>query len=103
VSTDLSLAAGCCASHSHNITGNLTPMLRAAGIDWSDYERGSETARTLLWDIITALTRLTDEPERFEAMNPPNGWGSREALLAWLVRVAIDCLRHPDAIVEVSR
>jgi len=102
MSADIYISADCCSAHDHNITHNLGPMLREAGVDWHEYRGEKRLALNLLWDISHALTRLVNEPERFKAMNPPNGWGSYDAALAFLLRLSIDCLRHPEGIVEVS-
>jgi hypothetical protein len=102
MSADIWLEADCCSAHDHNITHNLAPMFREAGVDWHEYRDGEQHASVLLREVAHALTRMADEPARFKALNPPNGWGNYDGALAFLVRLAVDCLRHPDAIVRVS-
>lgn len=102
MSADIWLEADCCSAHDHNVTHNLAPMFREAGVDWHDYKGGDRTAAALLREVATALSNLVDQPERFRRMDPPNGWGSYEGAVAFLARLAVDCIRHPDAIVQVS-
>lgn len=70
-----------------NYTYNTTPMVRAAaaaaGIDFDGFQHslhgmtGSEGGV-----VLTALIReMEANPARYEAMNPPNGWGSYEGIL----------------------
>jgi hypothetical protein len=77
-----------------NITYNLTPMLVEAGFpghramtDAPCTEAGGVFART--------ARRLRDDPERFKALNPPNGWGTYEGAIEFCDRLADACSRHP--------
>ena len=84
-----------------NYTSNCACMWDAAGAPIRDFhgKRAGDCA-SLLADAIATMER---EPERFIAMNPPNGWGSYESLLPRL-RVLLEAFRNaPNAIVEVSR
>ena len=68
-----------------NITYNLGPMLREAGMDWEDFTR-LETA-TLVARLRFTIAELESRPERYRMLNPPNGWGSYEVLLKGLGEV----------------
>jgi len=63
-----------------NYTSNTNGMIRATGCDWPlDFGgRSGPDGAAYLHRVITALE---SDPVRFEAMNPPNGWGSYESLL----------------------
>ena len=69
-----------------NYTHNVGRMLSvAAGIDASWYRMlngmtGAEGAEF----IDRTIKALEAEPERFEAMNPKNGWGSYDGILTVL-------------------
>lgn len=103
MSADIYLSAtDCCSSHDHNITHNVGPMLRAAGLDWHDYRGESLTARHLAIEATGALERLVREPDEFRPMGAPNGWGTYDQVLPFLARLILDCIKHPDAIVSVS-
>lgn len=89
-----------------NITHNLNKMADAAGIYealWRPEEIGVSNARELrpfLWD---GLQRLKANPERYKAFNPPNGWGTYEALVSFVERYLEACTKHPNAEVSVWR
>lgn len=96
----------CCAAHDHNITHNLAPMFRAAGVDWHDYYEhdgnGGRTAAEMLPEVVLAYWRLSDDPDYYRQFNPPNGWGDLECAVEFLRRLTLDLAKHPDGIVRVS-
>lgn len=92
--------------YSRNITHNLGRMAGAAGIYealWRPDEHGLTTAAQLVEPLTLGLMALRDDPEKFKALNPPNGWGSYEGLVAFVADYLAACERHPTAKVEVSR
>lgn len=60
--------------------GPLGPAIGAAWWDRLDGASG-EAGKAYLSQIITGLEA---DPERYRAMNPPNGWGSYDSLLSVL-------------------
>ncbi len=89
-----------------NITHNLNVMAGAAGLYealWRPDEHGLSTARQLIKPLRDGLRRLEAHPIEYEAMNPANGWGSYEVLVAFVTDYLAACERWPDATVEVSR
>jgi hypothetical protein len=81
------------------VTYNLGLMLRAAGFpDWEAL-RGAP-ASEVGGMLRSVADRLRADPERFKAMNPPNGWGSYEVAIGFLDRFAGACAEHPRAFVE---
>lgn len=42
------------------------------------------------------IQRMKDDPKRFEAMNPDNGWGSYEGALKWMQEIRKAILLSPD-------
>ncbi len=95
---------------SWNVTYNLNPMLREAGWTWpceghlfadtvwcADYIKGARAA-DIGEKAMYVLRNLEAEPEKYRAMNPPNGWGSYDGLLTvW--RDFVEAIREtPDAI-----
>lgn len=80
-----------------NFTHNTNPMIDAVlpetaatrttfwgGRSWWDllHGMGGAAGAAFLNEIVVALEA---EPDRFRAMNPPNGWGNYDALLGVLV------------------
>lgn len=80
-----------------NYTHNLSPMYREAGFPhWTDYDGApvSEFAGV----IRGALDRMEGNPERFRALNPPNGWGTYEGALDVLRQMYRSCRLHLNGV-----
>lgn len=91
---------------SDNVTHNLVPMAKAAGIYeavWRPDEHGLTTAAQLIPILEEGIARLEAEPEKYCALNPSNGWGSYDDFLPWLKQYRDACKQNPGATVEVSR
>lgn len=81
-----------------NLTHNLTPMLRAAGFPgWRAFEGAPASESAGVFAKVAAGLRAN--PERFRAMNPPNGWGTYEGALEVMERLRDLCARHPKATI----
>lgn len=83
-----------CQHGGHNVTYNLTPMLKEAGfvghretIGWGARRYGRHLLRVYL--------RLVDDPSGFREMNPPNGWGDYDGLVEWTLTTAICASLQP--------
>jgi len=93
-------------AYSANITHNLGQMAGLAGIYrhlWRPEELGITKARELIEPLAIGLELMRREPERFEALNPDNGWGSYAGFVPWVQDYMDACYRYPDADVSVSR
>jgi hypothetical protein len=89
-----------------NITHNLTKMADAAGIYeelWRPDEIAITHARELIEPLTAGLERLRADPEKFKALNPPNGWGDYDGLVRFVSAYLEACRQHPDATVYTSR
>lgn len=89
-----------------NITHNLNTMAEAAGIYeylWRPEEVGVTKARQLIEPLTAGLLRLTNDPEKFLAFSPSNGWGTYEGLCVFVSEYLDACEEYPDADVSVSR
>lgn len=89
-----------------NITHNLSPMAREAGIYeaiWEPERLGIERAEQLVPYLTGGIAMLEGNPERFKKFNAENGWGTYDQLLGWLVRYLNACRKYPKAKVWVSR
>lgn len=106
-----------------NYTHNTNPIIRAASIAprvaeypgvaaevlfrapalgtcWGDFDgRPAREAGLFAEDIEAEIQR---DRERYEAMNPKNGWGSVETLLCFLRDVRRHCEDNPDADFRAS-
>jgi hypothetical protein len=70
---------------------------------WRPDEIGITKASELIIPLAHGLHRLVTDKARFVAMNPENGWGSYDSLVAFIREYILACLEYPDATVSVSR
>lgn len=92
--------------YSTNITHNLGKMAAEAGIYaclWRPDENGITHAGQIVEPLAAGLALLVAEPERFEKLNAPNGWGKWEHFVPWCARYLHACRNNPEALVHVSR
>ena len=45
---------------------------------------------------------LKQDPDKYRAMNPENGWGSYDEMLKWLHQIQIAVDEYPEATVSVT-
>jgi hypothetical protein len=91
---------------SANITHNLAPMARAAGIYehlWRPEEIGITRAQQLIEPLETGLSWMKADSAKFEAFNSPNGWGLYKHFVPWVEKYLAACKGYPEAEVRVSR
>lgn len=89
-----------------NITHNLNKMAKEAGIYeylWRPEEVLITKAEQLINPLEMGLSALENDPERFKAYNPSNGWGSYEGLIDFVRRYLKACQQYPEATVRVWR
>jgi hypothetical protein len=84
-----------------NMTSNVAPMWRLAGADLADFD--GKTAGDCLDALRTAVGDMAAHPAKYEALNPPNGWGDQTGCLRYLMDVLATFELHPLATVVVSR
>ncbi len=86
-----------------NITHNLTPMWKKAGIYDALYNSEYMEAKDILPVLIDGLADMVANKEEYEKLNSPNGWGLYENAVPWLVELIQGCKDYPDSVIEVSR
>jgi hypothetical protein len=84
-----------------NYTSNCSHMWTQAGAPLAEFD--GRTARSCLPMLSVAIFELTSYPEKYDEMNPSNGWGSRETLVPKLQELHAAFRAAPDAIVRVGR
>lgn len=83
-----------------NITYNLSRMLREAGfVGWGDLV--GMPAVDAGKHILSVLDDMVEDPEKWRAMNPPNGWGDYDSCLQGRMRAwAEECVKSgPDDVI----
>jgi len=89
-----------------NITHNMTSMAGAVELYqplWRPEELGITKAQQLIKPLKAGLQKLKRAPTLYKQMNPDNGWGSYEALIAFTEEYLAACIENPTAEIEVSR
>lgn len=92
--------------YSGNVTHNLAPMAREAGIYealWRPDELKIRKAVELIPILKAGLDLLQEDPERFRMFNPENGWGTYEVLVEFVRNYLTACQENPVAEVSVWR
>lgn len=84
-----------------NFTSNSAPVWCAAGADLASFH--GKPAGECAASVIAALAELQRDPDKYRAMDSPNGWGTYSDLLPALTRLLAHLLEWPEAIVEVSK
>lgn len=89
-----------------SVTHNLTSMAEAANIYmavWRPNEVGIIFARELIEPLGKGIEMLRANPEYYKTFNPPNGWGTYDRFVPWLIRYLGACREYPDALIKVFR
>lgn len=88
-------------NYTHNTSRMIYAVLRPGlgGPWWAHLSGTGEAGLDYLNRIISGLEA---EPERFRAMNPPNGWGDYDRLLVVLHEMRDACTTYPVGRWEVS-
>lgn len=82
-----------------NLTYNLSPMLYEAGWEWHGQE--GKTAETLLPLAESVLSNLKETPDKYQEMNPPNGWGNYDQAVEFMEKLVRACRAYPQSIVHL--
>jgi hypothetical protein len=93
-------------AYSGNITHNLGPMAKEVGIYrhlWRPEELGITHSRELVKPLELGLKELKSNPEKYEKLNPENGWGSYDGLCRFVEEYLTACRENPDCIISVWR
>jgi len=92
--------------YENNITHNLAAMADAAGIyrhPWRPEESRIPTAEQLIAPLTEGLEKLKADPEKFQKLDSPNGWGTYAHFVPFVEQYLEACLENPDAEIEASR
>ena len=100
------LAYGKAEIFSANITHNLAKMASEAGIYyalWRPEEIGLDKAGLLIGPLSAGLSKLKGNPDKYESLNPENGWGSYIGLVEVVEKYLAACIEFPEATIRVWR
>ena len=103
MSADISIVTPPCTTCGHapegaevNITYNLSKMLQKAGaLPWRHLI--TLPAQVAGRHLLGVLDGMADNPAKWRAMNPANGWGTYDdCLQVRLRKFAEECVKSPD-------
>jgi len=84
-----------------NYTYNVSSMYyEALGMMLSDLN--GKYAYDIIPIIAKGLADMANNPDKYKAMNPANGWGNYDGALNYLGKLLNECLNHPEAQIEVD-
>jgi hypothetical protein len=86
---------------SRNITHNVAPMWRKAGVWRALYESEGMLAGDLVECLEKGVTDMAVHRDEYEMLNPANGWGDYQGALDFLTEFTAECRSNPKAIVHV--
>ena len=86
-----------------NITHNLGPMWKEAGIYEALYESEGKKAKEVLPILKKGLLKMIEDPEHYRKFDSPNGWGLYENAVPWLFNLIEQFEKHPEGIIRISR
>jgi len=90
----------------YNITHNLGKMADRADLYkplWRPEELDIHYADELEPYLEAGLEKLLEDPEKFESLNPANGWGTYDDLVKFVKAYIQACKENPDAVVYADR
>jgi hypothetical protein len=83
-----------------NHTSNTSPMwVRALGRSLREYD--GRIAGDVADELKAAIAHMHANPDIYESMNPPNGWGSYDSALIYLQKLWAACKAHPRTIIRM--
>lgn len=88
---------------SFNYTHNVVSMWMQAGCYDALYNSDGIKAKHLLPFLKKGLKLMTEKPEVFKKLNPPNKWGDYEGSVDFLERVINACLQNKESKVRISK
>ena len=81
--------------YSANITYNVNPMWREAGVFEALMESDGKTAEEVLPALRRGVADMAAHPAKYKAMDSPNGWGTYADALPWLNELVAAFEKHP--------
>ena len=85
-----------------NITHNVSPMWREAGVYDALYGSEGLQARSLLPFLEKGYKDMEKNPVKYRALNATNGWGTYEHALEFLADVIKACNENLNGTVHIS-
>lgn len=88
------------------VTHNLGKMARELGVYeylWRPDEIGVVQAKQLIKLLGVAIDNIRDRKAHYRTFNPPNGFGTMEGFIDFMIDYLKACRTYPDAFVNACR
>lgn len=86
--------------YERNVTHNLVPMAKEAGLYEFIWRPDNFTyARELVEPLVKGLRLLKENPDRFKKFNHSGGYGKYEEFVEFVEDYLQACKKYPDALV----
>jgi hypothetical protein len=89
--------------YERNVTSNLNPMLDKANVYEATHETNWYKAGTIIDVLAVGIADMQAHPDEYKKLNPPNGWGSYEYALNFLISLHQACVDYPNAIISIGK
>jgi len=83
-----------------NMTYNVAPMYKQA-LGYSLMDLNDRLAGEVVNELRLGIEDMRNNPEKYEKLNPANGWGNYEGALKYLSKLYSACCEHPSCIIKV--
>lgn len=108
MSLDFDLVCPCCklSGYTNNITHNLAPMAKRAGLYaalWRPDENGFARASDAVSALEAGIEYMKANENDLLPLNPKNEWGDYAGLLGFAQETLIACKERPDFLIQVCR
>jgi hypothetical protein len=100
MSWDISLVQKVIVADVGNYTWNVSPMYQEA-LGMALSELNSCVAEDMIPVLAKGLADMTNNPKKYRAMNPKNGWGDYEGAVKFLGSLLSACIQNPNSYIEV--
>ena len=84
-----------------NITHNLSRMWDVVGVYDALYESEGKRPGDYIEVLRAGVADMEANPDKYEALNSPNGWGTYKHALPWLKEVLAAYEQYPDGRIGV--
>jgi len=85
-----------------NMTWNVSPMYYEAFGENGIKGLNGMLADEAILKVHDAIKYMEAEPDKFKAMNQPNGWGDYEGALAFLKKLLELICEHPKTTIRIT-
>lgn len=86
-----------------NMTHNVAPMWRKAGVYNALYNSEGQLAKDILEELKKGKEEMLAFPEEYKKLNPENGWGDYDSSLNFLNTIIMACEKWPHGIIHISK